>query len=113
MPSESITKMVHMMIIIMRPSRPSSSSRTKRLSQYKPYTLIQMFQNYIGVIETDPNAALIEALERTGCKAGGAKIVASTEIDNNVKNYTVKILKRHDAPEDLRKNMDWVDKESE
>jgi len=72
-----------------------------------------MFENLIGVIETDPNAALIEALERTGCKAGGVEIVESTEIEGDIKNYTIKVLKRHDAPENLRKNMDWEDNESE
>ena|SRR6056297_1262152 len=106
------TRMVTMMTTIMRTSRLSSSSRTKALSQYKPYTLIQMFQNYIAVIETNANSALIEALERTNCKAGGAKIVNTTEVNSNVKNYTVKILKRHDAPEGLKK-MNWETKEKE
>jgi len=65
-----------------------------------------MFQNYIAVIETDPNDAITEALERTECTAGGAKIVNISEITDSVNNYTIKILPRYDSPEPFVEH-DW------
>ena len=60
------TRMVTMMTTIMRPSRLSSSSRTKPLSQNKPYTLIQMFVRIIkedGSKESFENITNIEKVD--------------------------------------------------